>query len=214
VTDIIPREDIAFGQSLSPVWRRFFEKAFRNLNATAGTVTVIQQTVTQIQENPADLSGKQDHSGALDQLTGLLGPGFVERTGGGYVARLLDLSDIPADVAVAGDALVFDGTAWHPGPVSGSAVVTISDTPPTSPRVGDLWADSSTGVIYLRYDDGTTVAWVEFGTVGGGDATTVPTVMASGQTFTVAANTQVLFSMPIDVGDATLDVSGYLLEVN
>jgi len=213
VTDIIPREDIAFGQSLSPVWRRFFEKAFRNLNATAGSVTVIRQTVTQIQENPADLSGKQDHSGALDQLTGLLGPGFVERTGGGYVARLLDLSDIPADIAVAGDALVFDGVGWHPGPVSGSAVVTISDTPPTSPRVGDLWADSSTGVIYLRYDDGTTVAWVEFGTVGG-SSDAVPTRMSTGQVYSVAADTQALFSMPIDVGDATLDVSGYLLEVN
>lgn len=45
---------------------------------------------------------------------------------------------------------------------SGGASVTISDTAPSSPTAGDLWYDSTSGLLYIRYDS----FWV--GTGGGG----------------------------------------------
>jgi len=49
---------------------------------------------------------------------------------------------------------------------------------------------------------------------GGGQAAT-PTTLPTGQTFTVDANTQVLFAEPIDLASgAELDLSGDLIEVN
>ena len=40
------------------------------------------------------------------------------------------------------------------------ASITISDTPPGSPAVGDLWWDSDGGNLYLWYDDGDSSQWV------------------------------------------------------
>lgn len=49
--------------------------------------------------------------------------------------------------------------------------------------------------------------------VSGARAT--PTLVATGTTFTVPANTQVLFTLPIELeGTAVLDVVGALVEVN
>jgi hypothetical protein len=213
MTDILPRSDIVRGLQMSPEWRRFLEKAFRNANQTATIVTTVQQTVQTIVQTPAP--NTQPHSTALDQLSTLTGPGFVEKLSGGYAARPLDYPDIPVDGAVAGDALIFDAVSglWGPGPASASSAVIISDTPPASPRDGMLWADSSTGVLYLRYNDGTASMWVEFGTVGGG-ATGVPYEVADGTAYVVPSGTQALFTLPIELlGTATLDVSGYLVEV-
>ena len=42
----------------------------------------------------------------------------------------------------------------------GGASVTVSDTAPVSPNVGDLWWDSVGGQLYLRYNDGNTTQWV------------------------------------------------------
>lgn len=41
----------------------------------------------------------------------------------------------------------------------------------------------------------------------------IPTYIASGTTFTVPANTQALFSHPIEI-DGTLDISGAFIEVS
>ncbi len=41
----------------------------------------------------------------------------------------------------------------------------------------------------------------------------VPTLMSTGETFSVPTNKQVLFTYPIDIADATLDVIGDLVEV-
>ena len=66
---------------------------------------------------------------------------------------------------------------------------TVGDTAPSSPRNGDLWFDSSTAKLYIRYEDGSSNQWVSL-SVPGADGTP-----------TVYANTSVLPSSGNDVGD-------------
>lgn len=46
-----------------------------------------------------------------------------------------------------------------------------------------------------------------------GTASITPTLLATGETFNVPLNKQVLFTIPIDIADGTLDVVGELVEV-
>ena len=48
----------------------------------------------------------------------------------------------------------------------GGASVTVSETPPSNPSIGDLWYSSETGTLYVNFDDGDSVQWVA--TAGGG----------------------------------------------
>ena len=71
-----------------------------------------------------------------------------------------DVNASPTD----GQALVWDGTnsLWIAGEGGGSAAsVTISETEPSSPSVGDLWWDSTEGNLYIYYDDGSSSQWVQ-----------------------------------------------------
>jgi hypothetical protein len=45
-------------------------------------------------------------------------------------------------------------------PGGSNSSVKISDNPPASPAVGQLWWESDTGKLYIRYDDGTSTQWV------------------------------------------------------
>ncbi len=63
--------------------------------------------------------------------------------------------------------------------------------------------------ITLTYDDTLNTL-----TMSAASGSAVPTLIADGQTFAVATNTQVLFSQPIELGTGSfLSVEGYLLEV-
>lgn len=42
----------------------------------------------------------------------------------------------------------------------GSASISISDTPPPTPVAGDMWWDSSSGNLFVYYDDGSSTQWV------------------------------------------------------
>ena len=42
----------------------------------------------------------------------------------------------------------------------GSAAISVSDTAPGSPTDGQLWWESDTGALYIRYNDGTSQQWV------------------------------------------------------
>jgi hypothetical protein len=54
--------------------------------------------------------------------------------------------------------------------VSGDiTIVKIQDTAPTSPKRGDLWFNSSSGVTYVYYVDANSSQWID---VGGGDSAT------------------------------------------
>ena len=54
------------------------------------------------------------------------------------------------------------------GPGGGGNPVYVSDTPPASPPDLSFWFESDTGIMYFRYNDGTSSQWVVSG--GGGGA--------------------------------------------
>ena len=54
---------------------------------------------------------------------------------------------------------------------SGGSSVTVSDTAPISPNIGDMWYESDTGVLFVRYDS----YWVEVGSDTGAVGPTGPT---------------------------------------
>lgn len=53
-------------------------------------------------------------------------------------------------------------TAASNGSGGGGSSITISETPPASPTDSMVWWDSTSGIPYIYYDDGTTSQWVTF----------------------------------------------------
>lgn len=74
---------------------------------------------------------------------------------------------------------VWNGSRWEgvsqPGP-SGPAgppgKFTVSLTAPTTPDSGDAWFDSSRGLTFLYYDDGSSSQWIQIGSANAGPAGT------------------------------------------
>ena len=98
----------------------------------------------------------------------------------GLNATLDDLSNVTVTGASAGNVLTFNGSIWTAASAGGGgASVTVSDTPPASPTVGDLWFESDTTRTYVYYDS----FWVEVGSTGAGATTsdTAPTNPVQGQ---------------------------------
>jgi hypothetical protein len=54
----------------------------------------------------------------------------------------------------------------------GGASVKAQDSPPTTPTKGDLWWESDTGKLFIYYDDGTSVQWVQVNDAGGNQGNT------------------------------------------
>ena len=75
-----------------------------------------------------------------------------------------------------------------------AAPAVVSPVPPTTPTTGDIWVDSSDGVSYVYYDDGTSGQWIEMISSGVPQLSTKAN-LAGGNTFT---GTQVL-STPLGV---------------
>jgi hypothetical protein len=80
-------------------------------------------------------------------------------------ALFVDNIEIDTTGATTNQALVFNGVKFVPSDVaaSGGASLTVSDTAPASPSVGDLWFNSSNARTYVYYDS----SWVEVGASGG-----------------------------------------------
>ena len=80
-------------------------------------------------------------------------------------ALFVDNIEIDTTGATTTQALVFNGVKFVPGDVaaSGGASLTVSDTAPASPEVGDLWFNSTNARTYVYYDS----SWVEVGGSGG-----------------------------------------------
>jgi hypothetical protein len=104
---------------------------------------------------------------------------------GYYSHAVSTLADVDLTGLAADDILRWNGTAWARQPVSDFIATLLDD------------ADAATARA----------------TLGITDASAVPTLIASGDTYTVAANTQVLWSEDIDI-EGTLDVVGAFVEVN
>ena len=56
---------------------------------------------------------------------------------------------------------VYYNSTWNP---ISSETIFVSDTPPASPTEGQLWYESDSGDLFIRYDN----AWVQTGGGGGG----------------------------------------------
>lgn len=52
------------------------------------------------------------------------------------------------------------GATGPTGPAGAPGTTTISDTPPASPIVGQLWWESDTGTLLINYNDGSSTQWV------------------------------------------------------
>jgi hypothetical protein len=57
-------------------------------------------------------------------------------------------------------------TAFVTAAIAAKVPTTISDTAPGSPLPGHLWWESDTGRLFIRYDDGTSVQWVDVAASG------------------------------------------------
>lgn len=51
-------------------------------------------------------------------------------------------------------------TTASTGSGSSSSLISISDTPPTITSSGQLWWNSSDGLLYIYYNDGSSAQWV------------------------------------------------------
>lgn len=74
----------------------------------------------------------------------------------------------------AGDMFIWNGDSWVR--VSTGAKMTIGQTAPVNPAVGDLWWDNVGGNLYIYYDDGDSEQWViavNLGRLGSTSTTTV-----------------------------------------
>tara|TARA_B100001094_G_scaffold37216_2_gene31440 strand:- start:5497 stop:6993 length:1497 start_codon:yes stop_codon:yes gene_type:complete len=98
------------------------------------------------------------------------------------VTTLNGLTDVNTAGATTDKILKYDSTAnagaggWVVGDdVTGGgasgANVTISDTAPTSPSVGDLWFKSDEGRLKIYYNDGDSIQWVDTSPIGSGGGT-------------------------------------------
>lgn len=67
--------------------------------------------------------------------------------------------DFPATPSVGQvyGAYTWDGEKW----TGGAGRVATSSSPPSGAVDGDLWWDDDTGLLYIRYDDGTSAQWVQ-----------------------------------------------------
>jgi len=76
----------------------------------------------------------------------------------------LDFPTSPADEALYG-SYIFDATrgVWNINAQGVVARYIVSATKPSPSKNGDAWFDSTEGITYIRYDDGTSAQWVETG---------------------------------------------------
>ena len=73
--------------------------------------------------------------------------------------------------ASTGEVLSWNGTDYDwVAQSSGGASVTVSETAPSSPSVGDLWFDPSVLKTFVYYNDGTANQWVQSNPTGGGSS--------------------------------------------
>ena len=81
----------------------------------------------------------------------------------GYLqtVALNTVSDVTITSPQTNDVLTYNGSGWvNSAPSGGGASVTISDTPPAA-SPGDLWWESDSGRLKIRYQDTDSTQWVD-----------------------------------------------------
>ena len=112
---------------------------------------------------------------------------------------------VPASGGGTTSFLRADGAWATPPGGGGGAAVTISDTAPASPAVGNLWWDSVGGQLYIYYNDGTSSQWVL--------AVTLPATFAPAlvnlQNLTASASPSLVFTLPAGYRRFKLMLEGF-----
>jgi hypothetical protein len=80
-----------------------------------------------------------------------------------------------------GPTYVYEAPRWK---AQGVPVMTVSDTPPANPVVGQFWWESDSGQLFVWYNDGTSSQWV--GVAGTGALTRIAKVVTSGSATTIS----------------------------
>lgn len=73
----------------------------------------------------------------------------------------LDFPANPTDGQVYGSYVYSTSTGVWKAKPSSATVATTSQVPPSTANNGDIWIDTSDGIAYFYYDDGTSTQWVE-----------------------------------------------------
>lgn len=84
----------------------------------------------------------------------------IGTVGAGTLARTTILASSNAGSVVTLSAGIKNVICTYPASKAGFAV-SVSATSPSNPTSGDLWYDSTNGVMLIYYNDGTTSQWVE-----------------------------------------------------
>lgn len=122
----------------------------------------------------------------------------------------LDFPSNPADGEVFGSYVWSASKGVWQSREESAAPAVVSPTPPTTPNTGDIWVDSSDGISYVYYDDGTSGQWIEM--ISSGVVSLASKAnLSGGNTFT---GTQIL-GTPLGVssggtGAINLTSGGYL----
>lgn len=95
----------------------------------------------------------------FDHVTGTYGVTTITTTG----VPTVSAPDGTIAVDTTNDVFYFISNGTWQEVSGGGASVTVSDTPPSAPDVGNLWFESDTGLTFIYYDDGNTSQWVEVG---------------------------------------------------
>ena len=135
-------------------------------HATSGRLFVTVQNGYELDElhDVAAVSPSNGQTIVFNSTTGLWEKNTVSLTDGvnGTLPATKGGTGLTS-VGAAGNVLTSNGTGWVSSPAAGGgASVTISETAPTSPTEGSVWWNSTTGIPYIYYDDGTTSQWVTF----------------------------------------------------
>ena len=110
-------------------------------------------------------SGSVGYTGSASTVAGYTGSAGTNADLSTTSINALSDVDTVTTTPTNGQALLWNGTNWIPGSVSGGGgggggggtTVTVSDTAPGSPSAGNLWFNSSVGQLLLYYSG----AWVQ-----------------------------------------------------
>lgn len=73
----------------------------------------------------------------------------------------LDFPSNPTDGQVFGSYVWSASKGVWQSREESAAPAVVSPVPPANPTPGDIWVDSSDGISYVRYDDGSSGQWIE-----------------------------------------------------
>ena len=117
-----------------------------------------------------DLSGLASNAqiaagavGSTEIATGAVGSSEIATGAVGtteIATNAVGITELNVADGTVGQALTTDGSGTL-GFADAGASVTISDTAPSSPSVGDLWWKSNVGILKVYYNDGSSSQWVD-----------------------------------------------------